>query len=212
MKGLLQKDLYMAMKYCRVNIILILVFAAGSVIGENMFMLFYPLVMAGVVPISLISYDEKSKWNVYAGVFPYTQRELVSVKYIIAIMFLAFGSIVIAAALMLNMILSGNIDWKSYGILLAVLPTVGLLSPCILLPTVFKLGVEKGRTIYYGVIIIVAALLGILGFMGDNTGLGFAGNISSAGLWLIPLMLLVDIALLALSWETSVRFYGSKEE
>ena len=70
--------------------LLIFIFAAGAVFSDNLFLLFYPIMMAGVVPISLISYDEKSKWNVYAGVFPYSKEELVSVKYIIALLFLAF--------------------------------------------------------------------------------------------------------------------------
>lgn len=211
MKGLLWKDFYMAMKYCRMNMLLIFIFAAGAVFSDNLFLLFYPIMMAGVVPISLISYDEKSKWNVYAGVFPYSKEELVSVKYIIALLFLAFGTLVIGIAMLVKMGLSGNYDWRSYGMLMIVMPSAGLVSPCILLPSVFRLGVEKGRVIYYAVLILVASLFGILGFMEENAGIAAAGNLSITDIGAVLVLLLFDAVILAGSWILAVRIYNRKE-
>ena len=87
MKGLILKDFYMAMKYCRVYLAITIIFAIASIYGNSTFFLFYPVLMAGIIPVNLISYDEKSKWNVYVGAFPYTRREFVSVKYIVCLLY-----------------------------------------------------------------------------------------------------------------------------
>ena len=83
MKGLLLKDLYMAAKYCRSILLVIVVFLSISFLGEdNLIFGFYPCLFCGMIPASLLSYDERSKWNVYCGTLPYTRAQFVSVKYL----------------------------------------------------------------------------------------------------------------------------------
>ena len=64
MKGLLLKESYMINKYCRMYLVLVCVFAVIFVMSGNEFMMFYPVVLTGIIPMSLISYDERSKWYV----------------------------------------------------------------------------------------------------------------------------------------------------
>ena len=209
MKGLFRKDIYMAMKYCRMQIAVILIFAVCFMRSESIFLLFYPTVMAGVIPINLIAYDEKSRWDVFARVFPYSDRDLVSVKYVVMLLFVGISLSIILIVQGISLVISGMFYWKSFGMLIASLLTAGLFSPCIMLPAVFKLGVEKGRVIYYGVFVGTFAILGAVGVWGSVTGI--MDTMASLGIWLIPIILAADAAILAVSWGLSIRFYQMRE-
>ena len=74
MQGLLRKELYMAAKYCRSYILIAAVFAVASFWSDNMLILIYPVLMAGIVPVSLLSYDEKCRWDTMQGCSPIPAR------------------------------------------------------------------------------------------------------------------------------------------
>ena len=88
MKGLLLKDFYMAAKYCRAFLLLVIVFLAVSIWGdENVFFVIYPVLIAGMIPVTLYSYDEREKWTLYSGTLPYTRTQFVSSKYLVGLFF-----------------------------------------------------------------------------------------------------------------------------
>ena len=57
MKGLLLKDLYMTVKYCRAYFFIAIVIAIATVWGNSWFFLAYPIIIASVILVNLISYD-----------------------------------------------------------------------------------------------------------------------------------------------------------
>lgn len=199
MKGLLLKDLYLAGKHCRSYVLLVIVFLAVAMVGEdNVFFLFYPCILAGMLPVTLLSYDERSGWDKYCGTLPYTRAQIVSAKYIfglaVQVIVLAVSSLCLAA--------SGRFS----GEILVVLVALGCVGGAISLPVMFRYGVEKGRIAYY---IMVGVVCGGSGFataifeeLGAETAFGTAAELS---------ILLVSIGLLALSWYLSVRFYEKRE-
>ena len=86
MKGLLLKDCYMIKKYCRAYLLLTVIFTVVSFFGEdNLFLIFYPCFLCGVIPVNLIAYDESSRWTQYSEALPYTRALIVSSKYLIGI-------------------------------------------------------------------------------------------------------------------------------
>ena len=54
---------------------------AGS--EENVFYLILPCMFAGILPMTLLSYDERAKWDVTAGAMPVTRDQLVTAKYLL---------------------------------------------------------------------------------------------------------------------------------
>ena len=61
MKGLLLKDWYMMKKYCRAYLLIAVVFIAVSLGNEdNMFFVFYPCLLCGMIPVNLLGYDERN--------------------------------------------------------------------------------------------------------------------------------------------------------
>lgn len=208
MKGLLLKDLYMAARYCRFYVAISLVFAVASIWGNNIFFMIYPVLMTTVIPVNLISYDEKSKWSVYAGTFPYSREELVSIKYVMTLIFLGIGVLMIVAAQAVKMVIYGALDWKLLGLFTAVLPFVGLTGPCIMLPAIFKFGVEKGRGIFYAVIIVVCALYGAVGAIGADSNIMVF--LLTTGIWIVPAFFAAGLLLLWGSWRLSIKFYENR--
>lgn len=208
MKGLLLKDLYMALKYCRAYLLISALFAVLSLFSDNLFLLLYPVLMAGAIPVNLISYDEKSGWGTYSGTLPYTRRQLVSAKYLVALIALGVGMVLVGMIQLLRLVYTGE-SWQEYGQLLLLLPAVSLIVPCLLLPVVFKYGVEKGRLVFYAVVIVVAGGFGALGAV--LTDDGFAVGLPALGAWLAPTAFLAALLLLAGSWLLSIRFYEKRE-
>ena len=88
MKGLLLKDFYLAWRYCRILLILVVVFIALSWAGEgSMFFLFYPIILVSMIPVTLLGYDERDRWMGYSAALPYTRGQLVSAKYLVGLCF-----------------------------------------------------------------------------------------------------------------------------
>lgn len=85
MKGLLLKDWYMMKKYCMAYLLITVVFLAVSCVSDNIFFTFYPCLLCGMIPINLLSYDERSGWIQYSGALPYTKKQIVSSKYLVGL-------------------------------------------------------------------------------------------------------------------------------
>ncbi len=209
MKGLLLKDFYMAMKYCRTYVIIAVAFSLLSVWGDTSFLLAYPVLLASVIPVNLIAYDEKSKWSSYSGVFPYSRQQLVSVKYLMALISLAFAIIFVLMGQIARMLINNAFDVSVVLSLVALLPAMGILAPSLMLPAIFKFGAEKGRIVFYTIICAVCAAFGILGAIGEEADL--TNLMISMQSWLIPVITSVSVVVLAASWLLSIRLYKKKE-
>lgn len=209
MKGLLLKDFYMAMKYCRAYVVIAVVFSLLSIWGNTSFLLAYPVLLASVIPVNLISYDEKSRWSRYCGVFPYSRQQLVSVKYLMALIFLAFAIVLVLIGQIARMLLNNTFDVNVVLSLVALLPAMGILAPSLMLPAIFKFGAEKGRVVFYVIICGFCAAVGVLGAIGEEADL--ANLMISMQSWLIPVITSVSVVLLAASWLLSIKVYRKKE-
>ena len=84
MKGLLLKDWYMVVKYCKAYLLICLVFIGVSIMSDdNFFFILYPCILCGMIPVTLLGYDERSKWDQYCAALPYTKAQIVSGKYLL---------------------------------------------------------------------------------------------------------------------------------
>ena len=92
MRALFLKDWYMAKSYCRSYLLIVAVFAAVSFISsESLFFMAYPTIMFGILPVTLISYDERFHWPAYAGTLPLRRRDEVREKYLLSLLLITFG-------------------------------------------------------------------------------------------------------------------------
>jgi len=207
MKGLLLKDLYMTAKYCRAYALIVVVFLVVSFFGnENLFFVFYPCLMVGLIPVNLLSYDERSKWTLYSGTLPYSKAQIVSGKYLIGLFAQAIVLILTAITQAMIMHRDGSFTFSGLMSLMAILTVLSFVTSSFSLPVIFRWGVEKGR-IAHAVIIGFAfaggAAAGMVFQPGVQTELSFGG--------FLPLVFLFGLGLYALSWYLSIVFYRKRE-
>lgn len=206
MKGLLLKDFYMITKYCKAFALVVVVFFAVSLAGEdNLFFLIYPCMISGMIPVTLLSYDERSHWNVYSGVLPFTKAQLVSVKYIIGLL-MAMPVLVLAVITQaIRMFMLHMFMPKETMLLMVILLAVACLAPALVLPFMFRFGTEKGRIAYY----IIIAVLCSASLIVSNV---FQPQASAEmSLYSVLAMLGGAVLLYVLSWLLSIRLYQRRE-
>lgn len=206
MKGLLIKDWYLIKKLCRMVIVMDLVFVAFSVFDErNLFFSYYCCLITGITPISLISYDEQGKWDVYAGTLPYSRAQLVSVKYLVGLLCSAFILILLAVAQAARRVYTGSFVPGEYFSMFAVLASLCLLLPALVFPLVFRFGAEKGRIFNMVVIGLACGISAFAATYNRVRPVRLSFSLPSA------LFLVIAALLYFLSWRLSIRFYTKRE-
>lgn len=202
MRGLLQKDLHMMLRYQRFYFLILLIFVIGFSVSEDaLALLLFPLMLLAVVPMNLLSQDEKSGWEHYCGTLPYSRRQLVGVKYLMLLLVFALELLLTAAAQAVA-VARRTASWQDFWCNMSLIP-LGLLSPCVLLPAIFRLGTERGRLAYYVALILAMALLMLV----SRT----EAVIALSDVWRFLAALAAGVLLLILSWCLAVRFYQKRE-
>ena len=206
MKGLLLKDFYMMIKYCRITLAVSVMFLVLAFFNDSLFILFYPSMICGLIPTTLLAYDERSRWLQYSMTMPYTKTQIVSSKYLIGLIGQILMLLVIAAVQAVKMRMSGSFMLREYLITLMLIAILSLFSSSVSLPFIFKLGVEKGRIAYYVMVGVACALsAGTSVVLGKETTQPFAFDA------VLPVLFLIVVGIYALSWYLSVVFFKKRE-
>ena len=199
MKALLLKEFYVASRTCRSFLLVIAVFFALSFFGRNsQFFFLYPLTMVGMIPVTLLSYDERDGWDKYSLTLPCTRAQLVSAKYLIGLIFGGVVFLLVELLLLIGRSMGGKFDFLSMS---SVLLLMGLLGPSILMTFVFKFGSEKGRIAYY---FVLALLFAVIAFL---IGMGFYEYLNGFSWLVIGAAVLLYLG----SWRLSIHFYEKRE-
>jgi hypothetical protein len=207
MKGLILKDLYMSVKYFRNYLFILILFLGLSFTGgDNLFLVFYPGLLAAMIPVNLLAYDERSHWDIYSLTLPVTRDMAVSAKYLLGLMLQGIIYLLTGAVQALRMVLSGGFHLESYLVLMALLWMVFLFSGSITLPFMFKLGVEKGRMAYY---VMIGVICGSAAISGSIFGENLQATISFGAALILGCILAA--AAYAGSWYLSNLFYRKRE-
>lgn len=207
MKGLLLKDWYMMKKYCKIYLLIVLIFIAVSFSSDgNLFFVLYPCFLCGMIPVNLLAYDDRSRWTQYSGALPYTKTQIVSSKYIIGLLAEAFVIGVTGIAQAIGMSVNGTFRGHDFAVLIMMLFISAVIFPAVCLPFIFKFGVEKGRTAYYVMLGFVCAVAFLLaGVSKDSLNVEIQPN-----MFLLSLCLVVIIGY-AVSWYLSIVFYKKRD-
>ena len=213
MKGLLLKDAYQAWYYAKGVVVAAAVMMGAGVVtmvnGANFFIV-YAGFLLGMMPMTLLAYDQTSKFSEYSAALPATKEQLVGCKYIIGLCGLVVAEIFAAVALGV-----AHLHWVAVdgALVVSTLVQVGmttLLNSAILLPLSYRLGYEKAKYVFYLMVGVIAAVMGF-GVAANEDGVVrnlLPQGISSQGLLGIAAVVLV---LYVLSWRLSVAWYGKEE-
>lgn len=121
-------------------------------------------VLCGTLVITTFSFDERSKWAMYAMTMPISKKEYVKGKFMTMTLFACIGAVTSLVVSTLGGILLKQISLGQKGVIieLLVMTLVGFLIAEVMgsvsLPILFKLGAEKARMVS---VIAVAIPMGI---------------------------------------------------
>lgn len=216
MIGMLQKDFINLKK--NIKIVVVLTFFYGimafTTTDTSFFSSMFTMLIA-VMTLSVYSYDELARWDVYALTMPISREEMVRSKYIIMLLLTLLGAgsgtvlSIFIKAIQHKEHLFTDIESSWYG------GAVVIFFYCIALPVITKLGVEKARFVFLAIYIIP---FGMLYFGGKAVKAGafvipeqliwIAEKLVQNAAMLVPLVLLF---ILAVSYTVSVAIYRKKE-
>ena len=180
MKGILFKDLISAKRILAVCLFMIVCFSFGGPNG-----VFFAMCYSIIVPMNLMGFDERSRFDRYASVLPLTGLQCVADKYIVTYlcmaMMMALSSLIVfirtgAAPAMGDMLLSAAL----------VLATHALCMPLLI-----RMGVTKGQWVY---LLSLVAEFGVMAIIGNLGGEGVAEKISALALPIFLVALAVNVA------------------
>lgn len=207
MKGLLLKDFYNTVKYCKQYILILIIFFAVSLSqATSVFFMLYPVVLISMIPVTLMIYDETEHWNTYCMAMPYTRAEIVSVKYMEGLIGAVIMAVFTIICQTVRFCMEGsNIEiWGISQLFISVM-AISVLPAVIILPMNFHFGTTKGRITQIVTICLICAVLGIL----------TASNVDIMDFMQIKVndgVLLAAAALLyAASWLLSIKLYQRRD-
>ena len=200
MKALLLKDYYMLGKSLRFLVLVMALWSLVPVAFLNVFVVVY----GSMIPYSAMSYDQQSRWNIFARMLPYRERDIVLSRYVLGWLYTtAAGTIMFALQNILS--LFSPLFGCSFRALLAAL-CVGFFLLDINIPLMLHFGAEKARWAASFITFLTFASVGALsGLIND------AKNAAAAVLSLaLPGMLVLTIIATAVSIPLSLHIYRKR--
>ncbi len=199
MQGLIVKDLLNIKKqlmYYLVFIALYLVLAINA--GMADFFGTMVSILCAMLPITALAYDERAKWDRYALAMPVSRRDIVWSKYLLGLMFCA-------GAFVVNVIFQFVAGDGGPFVKPVLYVAAGLFFLAVLLPLMFRFGVERGRILMILVAMLPAAAIGALPQISEDV---FENMLSSLSMLSV---LLVCALCFFVSIQISMRIYRKKE-
>lgn len=206
MKGLLLKDFYMLKSYCRMVFIIMILFMGIAIVRNETstsFLLAYPYVLAAMLPMTLVAYDEREKWCIYSQTLPVSKAQYVSAKYILGLILVLAACLLSSGAFAIKQILNAAFAWEDFTAMLEF-AAGGMIAAAVLMPFVFRFGSEKGRIVYFMILIAFFATVFIISDVDITVTLPIMVNPS---ILIAP----VGIFFYLLSWWISVSLYEKRE-
>ncbi len=203
MRGLLAKDGYIIFKQLKFFLVLIVAFA----VIPNSSLSGFSIVYTAMLPMTVMAYDEQSKWDKLARMMPYSNRDLVLSKYAIGYIGMMGATLItFISALVCMAFGDGTASERLPAILISM--SGGLLLEAIGMPMMLRFGVEKGRILFF----IIAIAVTIASIVSNSDSIG--RDLHMPAIPGLPLLLLVTAATVVLnliSIAISTRLYRTKE-
>ncbi len=207
MKGLILKDIYNLRKYGKTLFLIAALYFMMSFMMDNAdVFLGMIVIMFAITTVTSFAYDSQSGWDVYVNTLPVSRNDVVLSKYLLSLVLILVGGLL---AVLLGWVIGliRNIGNFSETLLTAyALCAVGLLFISILLPFVYKFGVERARVIIIAVVAVPVAA----GFALSQAGALPQISVQTVTqmLWFSPLIVVVFGIL---SFRISSAVYRKKE-
>jgi ABC-type transport system involved in multi-copper enzyme maturation permease subunit len=154
MKGLILKDLKVLRQQASVYLAIILIWLVLSIVNHDASFLGGVMIIFSVmIIITTMAYDEKARWDRYALTMPLSRKDVVVSKYLLGLL-----NIILSVALFMVVSLVFPMETAETWLVALSFFSLGLIFLSVILPVMFKFGVEKGRLIMTAVVLAPAVL------------------------------------------------------
>ena len=218
MIGFLYKDLLLMRRQISYIATLILLYTALCAAGVMPASILSGVVviMGLIFPMNAFSMDDQAHWDKFAAAVPDGRRRAVAGRYLFVLL-LTLGTAVLAAALLFLLRAAGLLEEPLAELLLPVpvCAAVSLILDGVLLPLIYKFGMEKSR--FLSVIVFLIIFFGCvgLGFLASQGGGSGAPDLpGSIAVLVLPLLLVlpaIAAVIFAVSYRVSLGIYRRKE-
>ena len=213
MTGLLRKDFLLLSKALRAFVLFAAMFAIfsfmqndGESIGAAVGSYFF--IMIVIMQVFTLSADEQARWLQLEKALPVTPYQAVLSKYLMSLLGAAFGMIVFLVFCIREMIATGNFVEPLY--IAAGLAAAALFLAAVEFPLLYRFGSNSGRFLFFGVAIVVVAIV----WAGQMVGLPLEAAIawfSAHKTLLLVLGVSIPVLMFIGSYFLSVSIYRKKE-
>ena len=129
MKALILKDLYQLKAYCKSLLLIVGVFTLVIPFSDgNLFFCIYPVMMISMLPMTLLSYDERTKWNCYCAALPFRRSQIVTAKYLLCLLLTLPMALLVLGLSAIRVAVSGSGQWSALAVLAVSLLVMSTLS------------------------------------------------------------------------------------
>jgi hypothetical protein len=164
------------------------------------------VIMFAITPITSFAYDSQSGWDVYVTTLPVSRKDVVLSKYMLSLILVLTGGMLALLMGWFGGLIKNVGNFTETLLMTYAFCAVGLVFISILLPLVYKFGVERSRVIIIAVVAIPVAV----GIALSQTGTLPEINEQTIGQALL-LSPLVIVACSVLSYAISSAIYRNKE-
>ena len=203
MTGLLLKDILNLKQQAKSYLFIVLIWLAIALyIKDSGFFGGVMIMFMLMVPMSAFAYDENCRWDRFGLTMPVTRFQMVLAKYLLTGL---IGAAVFVMSAAVSVFMTGK-PGESLGTSLALF-CVGTVMASIVMPLIFKFGVEKGRILTILAILLPVGIVLILTQYAPDIAwaVGLYGGIS------IIFLAALTALTVAVSFSISVTIYERKE-
>lgn len=215
MKGLLIKEFYLLEGQIKSWLLVMgLMFFYACFVGGNSFLYMLVILIGVMSTLTVFSLDRACGWDSFVTSLPLTRKEIVASRYLFAFLNDIGISVLSLVLVVLHFIMRVEEPLTDSLHSLVLMLIITLLMQIILLPSVYKWGVEKARFVYMACFLILSAVI----FFITQTGRSSSLALIATGLSLEQIMYAAQAAALLfvllgglLSFTLSVKIYEKKE-
>lgn len=209
MRGLLLKDILNLKRLAKQYLVILMAMFVWAAFMKNAsFVTMYVVLCGSMVVLTSFSYDEYAHFEKYALTMPVTRDTLVKEKYLLLLMLVGGGTVLgIGLGAVLTVILREPV--LELAVSGAAIGAVFLVVYSVVVPLIYKMGVEKARMCMVGIYIgLFALVFGTLKLVQLGKGIELPGRLDI----LLPVAgILVMVAVVIGSFRISLGIVRKKE-
>ncbi len=203
MKALLLKDALVLHSQLKRIGIFVLIFILISGMGMSTFI----FVLAALLPINAMSYDERSKWGELSAMMPFSAKQIVISKYVLSyLLTFGIGGVGIGLIAVREVAFGTMLDVSELAIYAALGTIVALVSNAVYIPPVLQFGTEKARILLF--VFLFAATFAITWF--SNVFMSMSALLEQHIFVILAVLAVVAVLLQFVSVTISLRIYYKK--